>query len=38
MLNLLPNYPLYNRATRGQFASGSIMKSFLVLIGLDEGS
>lgn len=36
MLNL-PNYPLYNRAIRGQFTSGSIVKPFLALIGLDEG-
>ena len=33
----LPSHSLYNRAIRGQFASGSIVKPFLALIGLDEG-
>ena len=32
-----PEHPLYNRAIRGQFASGSTVKPFLALIGLDEG-
>ena len=32
-----PTHPLYNRAIRGQFASGSTVKPFLALLGLDEG-
>ncbi len=32
-----PDHPLYNRAIRGQFASGSTVKPFLALMGLDEG-
>ena len=36
LLNL-PGHSLYNRAIRGQFASGSIVKPFLALISLDEG-
>lgn len=32
-----PQHPLYNRAIRGQFASGSTIKPFFALIGLDEG-
>ena len=30
-----PQHPLYNRAIRGQFASGSTIKPFLALFGLD---
>ena len=32
-----PLHPLYNRAIRGQFASGSTIKPFLAIFGLDEG-
>lgn len=32
-----PEHPLYNRAIRGQFASGSTIKPFLALTGLDDG-
>ncbi|WP_259423802.1 penicillin-binding protein 2 [Coxiella burnetii] len=32
-----PQHPLYNRAIRGQFASGSTVKPFLALFGLDMG-
>ncbi|QTS83883.1 penicillin-binding protein 2 [Coxiella endosymbiont of Amblyomma nuttalli] len=32
-----PLHPLYNRAIRGQFASGSTIKPFLAVFGLDEG-
>ncbi len=37
--NLLnsPLHPLYNRALRGQFASGSTIKPFFALEGLDKG-
>ena len=30
-------HPLYNRAIRGQFASGSTLKPFLALFGMDMG-
>lgn len=32
-----PLHPLYNRPIRGQFASGSTIKPFLAVCGLDEG-
>ena len=32
-----PLHPLYNRPIRGQFASGSTIKPFLGIFGLDEG-
>lgn len=32
-----PLHPLYNRPIRGQFASGSTIKPFLAIFGLDEG-
>lgn len=32
-----PLHPLYNRAIHGQFASGSTIKPFLAIFGLDEG-
>ncbi len=37
MLELNKNKPLYNRAVQGQYPPGSTFKSFVALIGMQEG-